>query len=72
MWTEQPEGAPIRMYAASNEIDEARFVVDRLQTWMETGNRRDESAVLYRSNAQSRVFEEQLLNKGIPYRVYGD
>jgi DNA helicase-2/ATP-dependent DNA helicase PcrA len=71
LWTEEPEGAPIRMYAASNEIDEARFVVDRLQTWMETGNRRDESAVLYRSNAQSRAFEEQLLNKGIPYRVYG-
>ncbi len=71
LWTEQPEGAAIRMYAANNEIDEARFVVDQIQIWMETGNRRDESAILYRSNAQSRVFEEQLLNQRIPYRVYG-
>lgn len=71
LWTDQPEGAPIRLYAASNEIDEARFVVDNIQTWVENGNRRDESTILYRSNAQSRVFEEQLLNQGIPYRVYG-
>ena len=71
LWTEQPEGMPIRLYAASNEIDEARFVVDHIQGWVENGNRRDETAILYRSNAQSRVFEEQLLAQGIPYRVYG-
>jgi len=71
LWTDESEGQPIRVYAASNEIDEARFVVDRLSDWIEQGNRRDQTAILYRSNAQSRVFEEQLLSRGIPYRVYG-
>ncbi len=71
LWTEEAEGLPIRLYAASNEIDEARFVVDNIQAWADNGNRRDESAILYRSNAQSRVFEEELLAQGIPYRVYG-
>ena len=71
LWTEEAEGLPIRLYAASNEIDEARFVVDNIQAWANNGNRRDESAILYRSNAQSRVFEEELLAQGIPYRVYG-
>ena len=71
LWTEQNDGAPIRLYTAINEIDEARFVVDRIQNWVEQGNRRDEVSILYRSNAQSRVFEEQLLSQGMPYRVYG-
>jgi len=71
LWTNEADGLPIRLYAASNEIDEARFVVDSIQGWVENGNRRDETAILYRSNAQSRVFEEQLLSRGIPYRVYG-
>ncbi len=71
LWTDEAEGPLIRLYAANNEIDEARFVVDQLQTWAERGNRRDQSAILYRSNAQSRVFEEQLLSCGMPYRVYG-
>ena len=71
LWTNQSEGSLIRLYAANNEIDESQYVVDQIQTWVEQGNRRDESAILYRSNAQSRVFEEQLLNLGIPYRVYG-
>jgi DNA helicase-2/ATP-dependent DNA helicase PcrA len=71
LWTDEAEGSPIRLYAASNEIDEARFVVEQIQGWVEQGNRRDEAAILYRSNAQSRVFEEQLLSAGMPYRVYG-
>ncbi|NKB64238.1 MAG: DNA helicase II [Gammaproteobacteria bacterium] len=71
LWTEESEGLPIRLYAAVNEVDEARFVVDQIQSWVEKGNRRDEVAILYRSNAQSRVFEEQLLSHGMPYRVYG-
>ncbi|WP_424948363.1 DNA helicase II [Candidatus Spongiihabitans sp.] len=71
LWTDESEGCPIRLYAASNEIDEARFVVDQIQNWVSQGNRRDQSAILYRSNAQSRVFEEQLLSTGMPYRVYG-
>lgn len=71
LWTKEGEGSPIRLYAATNEIDEARFVVEQIQSWVGQGNRRDQSAILYRSNAQSRAFEEQLLSAGMPYRVYG-
>jgi DNA helicase-2/ATP-dependent DNA helicase PcrA len=71
LWTAGEEGEPISLYTAYNEVDEARFVVDRLQDWVAAGRARREIAVLYRSNAQSRVFEELLVNEGIPYRVYG-
>ena len=71
LWTEDDEGDPICLYSAFNELDEARYVVDRIRDWHEQGNRRDEVAILYRSNAQSRVFEENLIMAGIPYRVYG-
>ena len=71
LWTEDKKGDPIQLYTAYNDLDEARFVIDRIQAWAEEGNRRSETAVLYRSNAQSRVFEEILVNAGIPYRVYG-
>ena len=71
LWTEIESGEAIRLYAASNEIDEARFVVGQIGAWLEQGHPRDSVAVLYRSNALSRVFEEQLLANGIPYRVYG-
>ena len=71
LWTEGPKGDPIRVYAAFNERDEAEFVVNRTSDWAEQGNKRSEVAVLYRSNAQSRVFEEALMNARMPYRVYG-
>ena len=71
LWTEGSEGEPIRVYAAYNERDEADFIIGRLRDWIAQGNPRSESAVLYRSNAQSRVLEEGLMNAGIPYRVYG-
>jgi len=71
LWTEGNDGEAIRLYRAYNERDEAEFIVSRLQDWIAQGNRRAESAILYRSNAQSRVFEEFLLQKQIPYRVYG-
>ncbi len=71
LWTADDEGEPIRLYAAFNETDEARYVIDRIRDWVEQGNARRESAILYRSNAQSRVFEENLMMLGIPYRVYG-
>lgn len=71
LWTSDAGGDAIRIYAAFNELDEARFVIDRVQDWIEHGNRRDAIAILYRSNAQSRTFEEVLLDVGIPYRVYG-
>jgi DNA helicase-2/ATP-dependent DNA helicase PcrA len=71
LWTEGAEGEPIRLYAAYNERDEADFVIGRLRDWIDQGNLRADAAVLYRSNAQSRVLEEGLINAGIPYRVYG-
>jgi len=71
LWTEGNEGEPIQLYAAMNEQDEARFVIERIQDLIDKGEARSHIAVLYRSNAQSRVFEERLLQTGIPYRVYG-
>ncbi len=71
LWTEGHEGERIQLYTAYNEQDEARFVVERIQGWVDEGRRRSDVAVLYRSNAQSRVFEERLIQYGVPYRVYG-
>ncbi len=71
LWTDTGEGEPIRIYAAFNEVDEARFVIERIRQFIEQGNRRSEAAILYRTTAQSRLFEESLLQAGIPYRVYG-
>jgi len=71
LWTEGAEGEPIRVYSAFNERDEAEFIVGRLREWSDQGNPRADSAVLYRSNAQSRALEEALINTGLPYRVYG-
>ncbi len=71
LWTEGAEGEPIRVYSAYNERDEADFVIGRLRGWIEQGNARADAAILYRSNAQSRVLEEGLMNAQIPYRVYG-
>jgi DNA helicase-2/ATP-dependent DNA helicase PcrA len=71
LWTDGADGAPIKLYSAFNERDEAEFVINRIQDFIAQGNRRSDIGVLYRSNAQSRVFEEGLLAAGIPYRVYG-
>ena len=71
LWTEGAEGEPIKIYSAYNERDEADFVIGRLRDWIDHGNPRADSAILYRSNAQSRVLEEGLINARIPYRVYG-
>lgn len=71
LWTDGNDGESIRMYTAYNERDEAEFVVARIQDWINQGEQRSDAAILYRSNAQSRVFEEFLLYKDIPYRVYG-
>ena len=71
LWTDGSDGEPVRLYAAYNERDEADFVVGRVKDWVAQGNQRSEIAVLYRSNAQSRVFEEALVNAQVPYRVYG-
>ncbi|WP_101758116.1 DNA helicase II [Oceanicoccus sp. KOV_DT_Chl] len=71
LWTEDGEGELISLYAGFNEQDEARFVVDQIEEWSKAGNARASSAILYRSNAQSRVLEESLIRSGIPYRIYG-
>lgn len=71
LWTSDSMGEPISVYAAYNEIDEARFVISQITNWVEQGNARSEVAILYRSNAQSRILEEHLVQAQIPYRVYG-
>ena len=71
LWTEKVEGEQIVLYQAYNEQDEARFVADVLKDWMNKGGAFEESAILYRSNAQSRAIEEALLRASIPYRIYG-
>ncbi len=71
LWTDSGEGEPIDLYAAYNEIDEARFAVERIAQWVQGGGSYRDCAVLYRSNAQSRAFEEALLAEQVPYRVYG-
>ena len=71
LWTEASDGEPIKLYAAFNEIDEARYIVERIKDWIAQGNNYAECAILYRSNAQSRVLEEALLRSQLPYRIYG-
>ncbi|WP_137817483.1 DNA helicase II [Pseudomonas sp. 2FG] len=71
LWTEGGEGEPISLYAAFNEHDEARYVVESIESALKTGLARRDIAILYRSNAQSRVLEEALLREKIPYRIYG-
>jgi DNA helicase II / ATP-dependent DNA helicase PcrA len=71
LWTEDSEGEPVSLYAAYNEQDEARFIVERIQEWVRQGNSNNSCAILYRSNAQSRVLEEALLRENIAYRIYG-
>jgi DNA helicase-2/ATP-dependent DNA helicase PcrA len=71
LWTDMGEGEPLTLYAAYNEHDEARYVVETIESLIKQGNARNEVAILYRSNAQSRVLEEALLRERIPYRIYG-
>ncbi|MBS0214867.1 MAG: DNA helicase II [Proteobacteria bacterium] len=71
LWTDSGEGELIDLYAAYNEIDEARYVVERIRAWVRDGGSHGDCAILYRSNAQSRAFEEALLAEQLPYRVYG-
>ncbi|HAE90455.1 MAG TPA: DNA helicase II, partial [Idiomarina sp.] len=71
LWTEGNEGEPISLYAAFNEMDEARYIVGRIEEWRDQGGALQDVALLYRSNAQSRVLEEALLHARLPYRIYG-
>ncbi len=71
LWTEGSEGELISLYSAFNELDEARYVVSRMKNWLDNGGALKDCAILYRSNAQSRVLEEALLQASMPYRIYG-
>ena len=71
LWTEGTEGEPIAVYSAFSEVDEARFVVERIKQWRNQDGSLSDSAILYRNNAQSRVLEEALIQERIPYRIYG-
>ncbi|QDD90535.1 DNA helicase II [Pseudomonas oryzihabitans] len=71
LWTDTGEGDAITLYAGFNEHDEARYIVETIESEFKKGIRRSEMAILYRSNAQSRVLEEALLREKIPYRIYG-
>ena len=71
LWTDAGAGEPIRVFEGFSDIDEARFVVDEARELTLDGYTRNQIALLYRSNAQSRVLEHQLFTAGVPYRVYG-
>ena len=71
LWTEGNEGDRIEVYAAYNEREEAQFVIDRIAAEQSKGRHYSDNAILYRVSAQSRVMEEELMQSGIPYRVFG-
>ncbi|TRZ66664.1 MAG: DNA helicase II [Rhodocyclaceae bacterium] len=71
LWTDAGSGEPIRVFEALSDLDEARWIVDEIRGLTRDGHTRAEIALLYRSNAQSRVLEHALFNAGLPYRVYG-
>lgn len=71
LWTEGEDGVPIDLYSAFNEQDEARYIVETISQWQKQGNDLASTAILYRSNAQSRVLEEAFLREGMAYRIYG-
>lgn len=69
--TDGDKGEPVHLYAGFNEMDEARFITDRIKDAITKGTARSDIAILYRSNAQSRILEEAMLRAAIPYRIYG-
>ncbi|MCA3150120.1 MAG: UvrD-helicase domain-containing protein [Rhodocyclaceae bacterium] len=71
LWTSESQGEPIRLFEAQTDFEEAQFVVEQVRDLKATGVPLVEVALLYRSNAQSRVLEHALFSAGLPYRVYG-
>ena len=71
LWTAEAKGEPLRVYEAATDFEEAGYVVEEVRALRGDGVRLAEMAVLYRSNAQSRVIEHALFTAGMPYRVYG-
>jgi DNA helicase-2/ATP-dependent DNA helicase PcrA len=71
LWTSEGKGEPVRVFNAPSDHDEAAFIVDVVKSLVDDGLALDQMALLYRSNAQSRVLEHALFNAAVPYRVYG-
>ncbi|GAA4878675.1 DNA helicase II [Ferrimonas pelagia] len=71
LWTDGDAGDTISLYCAFNELEEARYIVGRIKQYQDEGGSLSDCAILYRSNAQSRVMEEALLHRSVPYRIYG-
>ena len=71
LWTAGSDGEPITLYSAFNEGDEARFITDTISSYIDKGYKLSDLAILYRSNAQSRVLEQALIAAEVDYRVYG-
>lgn len=71
LWTESATNDPIQLYEAFNEVDESAHIVDKIKAYHKQGTPLEDMAILYRSNAQSRVLEENLLHANLPYKVYG-
>ena len=71
LWTDAGHGEPIRVFEGQTDLDEARWLVQEIKALIADANKRSEIALLYRSNAQSRVIEQMLFAEGIPYKVYG-
>ena len=71
LWTEAGAGEPIRVFEACSDVDESRFIVEEVLELVREGVPRHQIALLYRSNAQSRVLEHHLFTAGVPYRVHG-
>lgn len=71
LWTDAGQGEPIEVYQSINEYDEAYYVTERIKAHVEGGGVYKDLAILYRSNAQSRLFEEALVSDAMPYRIYG-
>ncbi|MEO6271361.1 MAG: UvrD-helicase domain-containing protein [Lautropia sp.] len=71
LWTDAGEGEPVRIYEALSDGEEAQWLLEEIRSLIAQGSGRSEIAILYRSNAQSRILEHALFSAGIPYRVYG-
>ncbi|WP_298443013.1 DNA helicase II [uncultured Ferrimonas sp.] len=71
LWTDDADGDTISLYTAFNELEEARYIVGQIRKYQDEGGNLADCAILYRSNAQSRVMEEALLHRSVPYRIYG-
>ncbi|QIZ78116.1 DNA helicase II [Ferrimonas lipolytica] len=71
LWTDDVDGDTISLYTAFNELEEARYIVGQIRKYQDEGGNLSDCAILYRSNAQSRVMEEALLHRSVPYRIYG-